>query len=110
MESFGYIYFGLWGALAVANLYVLFGTKDAKLKRTIFPIFVILAGALVLLFIVLMGFPRHVLYIAFPNVILITILNLKLIKFCDSCGRVVRGEFFIVPKHCHKCGAKLSGG
>jgi len=109
MESFGYIYFGLWGALAATNLYVLFGTKNAKLKRTLFPIFVILSGVLVLLFILLMEFPRHVLYISIPNVILITVLNLKLIKFCDSCGSVVRGEFYSVPKRCQKCGVKLSG-
>ncbi len=109
MESFGYIYFGVWAALAIADLYLLFGTKNAKLKRILFPLLVIFAGVWVLLFIVFLGFPRHVLYIAIPSVILITILNLKLTKFCDACGSVVRGEFFSVPKQCNNCGAKLRG-
>ena len=107
MKSFEFIYFGVWAVLAAVNLYVLYGTKNVKLKRTLFPLLVIMAGGWVLLFLVVLGFSRHVLYIFIPTLILIAILNLRLIKFCDACGSVVKGEFFNVPKQCNNCGAKL---
>lgn len=108
-DSIRYVYFGIWAALVAANLYILFATKNAKLKRTLLPILGALAGVSVLLFLVLADFSREALYLAVPVVILTTILNLRQFKICDSCASLVRGEFFGVPKECHKCGARLNG-
>jgi hypothetical protein len=108
-DSIRYVYFGIWAALMAANLYILFATKNAKAKRMLLPVLGVLAGVSVLLFLVLNDFSRAVLYLAVPVVILISILNLRQFKICDSCASLVRGEFFGVPKECHNCGARLNG-
>lgn len=107
-SSFRYIYFGIWVVLAAANLYLFFGTKNARLKKTMLPILAALAGVMVLLWFVLAGFSRQSLYFALPVVVLLIFLNLRQFKICDDCTSLVRGEFFSAPKQCHKCGANLN--
>jgi hypothetical protein len=108
-DSIRYVYIGIWLTLLAANLFLLFGTKKPKLKRALLPILGGLAVISVLLFLTLADFCREALYLALPVVILITVLNLRQFKICDSCASLVRGDFFSVPKECHKCGAKLTG-
>lgn len=108
MGTLGYIFFGTWAVLGAANLYLLYGTKDVKRKRKLFPLSVTLAGGLMLVFIMLFGFPLQVILVAVPSIILISFLNLKFIKFCDSCGSTVKGSFLNPSEHCHKCGAMLN--
>ncbi len=107
-ESLRYGYYATLVTLAVANLYIVFGSKNAKLKRALIPFVGVVAGVSVLLFLARLGFSSQTLYLATPILILMIVLNLRQFKICGSCANLVRGDFFGVPKACDKCGAKLS--
>ena len=66
-ESIRYICFGIWGVVAAANLFILFGTKNAKLKRPLLPVLGVLAGVSILLFLALADFANKTLYLAVPS-------------------------------------------
>jgi hypothetical protein len=52
----------------------------------------------------LMGGP--ILFIG-PAVAVITLLNLRLVKFCDRCERTIDASNFSVARFCPRCGAEL---
>jgi uncharacterized protein (DUF983 family) len=55
-----------------------------------------------------MHFPAEAFYLAVPAVILISLLNIRATKFCDSCGKMVMNQNVLSPpKYCSKCGAEL---
>ena len=102
------IFFGTWVVLGLVSFYIFFIGKNAELKRKLWPPFVIGTGVLFILFVYLMGFGGEAMYMMVPAVILITILNLRATKFCDSCGKtIINQNFFVKPEFCSKCGAKL---
>lgn len=105
-NSVWYFRLGIWALLVAANLWLLFGTKHAKLKRALLPVLVLAAGSMVVLS-VLANYPRETLYFEVAAMILITVGNLWQFRVCGSCARLVRGEFFDRPKVCDSCGAKL---
>jgi hypothetical protein len=88
-ETIKYVYFGIWGVLAAANLFILFGTKNARLKRALIPVLGVLAGVSIVLFLALANFANQTLYLAVPFVILMIVLNLRQFKICDSCASLV---------------------
>ena len=102
------IYFIILLMLGAVAPYLLFRTKNAKIKRILFPLLVILVGSWVLGFIWFLGFPRKVLFIATVSVALVSFLNWRSFKFCNACGSTVRGESFSTPKQCSSCGAEFS--
>jgi hypothetical protein len=58
-----------------------------------------------------MGFPLEAFYVLAPAVALITFLNLRSVKFCNTCGKTLINQIpFTAPKFCSKCGAKLENG
>jgi hypothetical protein len=93
--------------LLAANVFILFGTKRAKVKKAFIPVLGVLAGVFVLFFLDLSGFSRSTLYLAAPVVIVLIILNLRQFTICHVCANLVRGPFFVAPKDCPNCGAKL---
>lgn len=102
------IFFGTWIVLGVIGGVIFFVGKDAKLKRKLWPPFVIGTSILFIFFVYLMGFGGEVMYIMVPAVILITFLNLRSTKFCDSCGKTVINQNIISKSEfCSKCGSKL---
>jgi NADH pyrophosphatase NudC (nudix superfamily) len=55
-----------------------------------------------------MGVPNEALLFVVPAVALITWLNARAMKFCDSCGGTVYSQNpFAQQKFCSKCGAKF---
>lgn len=103
-----YIYFGLWLVLVAAGLYVLFGSKNAKLKKAMLPALVILAGGMAFLWLVMSGVSQQMRYLLIPIIIIMIVLNLRRFKICANCASLVQGEFFSRPTRCHKCGADLN--
>jgi hypothetical protein len=99
---FAYTFFGAWVLLAIVTFYILFRIKKPLVKRYLFRLLVVVASALVPLFILLMEFPRRVFYIALPGAIAIGILNIAFTKFCNTCGAVYRGALD-EPASCPKC-------
>jgi hypothetical protein len=102
------IFFAVWVALAVVSTAFFFLSRNASLKRKIWPPFAVGIGVLFLGFVWLMGSPSD-LYITAPVVALITVLNvLRGLQFCDSCGKTLLNRNpFSKPAFCSKCGAKL---
>lgn len=102
------IFFGTWVVLGIVSFVIFFVCKDARLKRRVWKPFVIGTGALFIGFVYLMGFGGEALYIMVPAVILISFLNIRSTKFCDSCGKTnINQNFLVKPEFCSRCGDKL---
>ncbi len=102
------IFVGVWIVLGAASFVIFFLGEDAQLKRKLWPPFVIGSGILFLLFGYILGFRGEALYFMVPAVAVITGINLKSTKFCDSCGKTAFTQsLFSAPKFCAKCGAKF---
>jgi len=103
------IFFGVWILLGLASAAFFFLSKDAALKRKVWPPFTIATALLFLGFVWAMGFASNVFIIMVPALTLITFLNLRSVKFCDSCGKTNMSQNPISPpEYCSKCGAQLS--
>jgi hypothetical protein len=106
------IFLGVWIVLGVFSVAFFFFNQNAALKRKVHQPFVIGIGVLFVGFVVLMGFPLDTFFffVMVPAVALITFLNLRNTKFCDSCGKTLISQNpFARPKFCSKCGANLEG-
>lgn len=102
------IFFGTWAVLAIISFAILFLVNNAQLKRKLWSPLVMGAGLIFIAFTYAMGFDGPALYIMAPTVILITYLNLRSTKFCDSCGKtMINQNFWVKPEFCSKCGEKL---
>jgi membrane protein CcdC involved in cytochrome C biogenesis len=101
------IFFGVWVVLGIFSASFFFLNGNAALKRKVWPPFVVGTGLLFLFFIWLMGMQSEILFAA-PFVIIITLINIKSVKFCSSCGKTIMNHNpFAPPKYCSKCGAAL---
>lgn len=101
-------FMGTWAVLGVISSWLFFLSKNISLKKRLLPIFNIGTGILFVGFVFLMtGQPRIMLFVI-PAVIVISILNHRMIRVCDSCGRTVTNNvWFSKMEFCSKCGAKL---
>jgi hypothetical protein len=100
----------LWVALVAAGIYLFYVSKDVRFKRRYLPRYIVLIGALCIYSTVRAGFPLEMMYFIVPAVALVTFLNIRALKFCDSCGRtIVNRTVFTETEYCPKCGAKLNG-
>ncbi len=103
------IFVGVWVILAITGFLLFFVSKNAKLKRNAWPPFVIGTGVLFALFVYLMGFPVDTFVVVGPVIILIMVLNLRSVKFCDECGKTIMNQNpFARREFCSKCGSKLN--
>ena len=90
------IFICTWVAYAIISWRIFSVSKNATLKRNLFPLFNIGNGILFLTFIYLLGFVIYPLIVV--GVILIVISNYKQTKFCDSCGiTVINYRVFLKP-------------
>jgi hypothetical protein len=100
------VFFAVWVLLGLFSAGFFFINRNADLKRRVWPWFVIGVGVLFLGFVGFSG-GYQILYFAGPAVALITIMNLRRVKFCDSCGKTIFQAFLSAPKFCSYCGAQL---
>ena len=105
------IFFGVWIVLGLFSAGLFFLNNNAALKRKVFPPLVIGVGVLFLGFVVWAGAAVTVAAGATLLVALITVLNLKSIKFCSGCGAYFF-HFGRVSKdsYCMKCGRNHKEG
>jgi hypothetical protein len=104
------IFFGVWIVLGISSAAFFFLNRNAALKRKVFPPFVIFIGVLFLTFGGLMGFAREPFFflLMVPFVALITFVNIRNTRFCDTCGKTLISQNpFLRPKFCSSCGADL---
>jgi hypothetical protein len=102
------IFFGVWIVLGLVSGGFFIVSKNAPLKRKVWPPFTIATGLLFIGFSLAMGLPAQMLYVVVPGVALVTVLNLRAAQFCNSCGAtIMSGNLASKPAFCSKCGAKL---
>jgi len=107
-----FLLFGLV-MLAIASAYAFFLiSRNAKLKRRLWPAYAIGGPILILAFFWLMGLPNELLYVATAVFALGALISLRAVKFCDACGATVdnlwRAAWLLPPaRFCPKCGASL---
>ena len=98
----------IWIVLGIVSFLLFFVSNNAKLKKKLYAPFTIGAGLLFILFLYLIVPQPAVLIVAIPMVILITVMNLKTIKFCSQCGKtIMQKSVFSKAKHCPKCGVEM---
>jgi len=109
-------FIGTWFVLGVGGgLFFYLGKTDVALKRKWFPRYVWLVGALFVFFSSTLAVLSSgsfaglgILVFVVPMVILISVLNVKLTKFCDECGGIrINSNWFTPMRFCSKCGAEL---
>jgi hypothetical protein len=102
------VFIVVWAGLGIASSAFFYLSKNASLKRKIWPPASIAASVLFLAFVWTRGIPASEFIFVVPFVALITFINLRVMKFCDACGRTVMNQNpFSLPKYCSKCGAAL---
>ena len=102
------IFVGVWIVLGIVNVWLFYFDRNVARKKRLVPIFIVSAGVLFAGFVFLItGEPKVMLFVI-PAVAIITLLNLRTIRVCESCGRTLQSAIpFWKPEYCSKCGAKL---
>jgi peptidoglycan/LPS O-acetylase OafA/YrhL len=100
------IFFAVWIFLGIGGVAFFYLNKNVKLKRTLLPICIVSVCIIFVGFIYLMMGSVPFLFLIFIPII--ALLNLKMIRFCESCGAtLISQNVFSPPKYCQKCGAKF---
>ncbi len=104
-----FTFFIVWVILGISSFLFLQFNRNAALKRRIFPGFVVGVGVVFGCFVAYMSRGHlQVLFVAVPMITLITFLNLRKTRFCDSCGRTLYQQpIFSSSQFCPRCGAQL---
>ncbi len=103
------ILMGLFVAFGLAGSIVFLVSKNAAFKKKYFPWYVISIGVIFGLSIIVTGMDFVGLIVFLPAIALITFMNLRMTKFCDSCGKtIINRALFSKVNYCSNCGAKLN--
>jgi hypothetical protein len=102
------VFVGVWGVLCLFSACFFFLSKNATLKRKVWPPFSVAAAILFVGFAWAMDAPPQMFVIIIPAVALVTLLNLRAMKFCDACGKTTMSQNLMSPpQFCSKCGARF---
>ena len=100
----------IWIAYGLLGLPLAF-SKNLELKRRFMKPHIIGAGVLFVVGPLLAGFPFSMVLIMAPVVTVITVINLRRVRYCNRCGATVFGfKPFASTKFCASCGAPLGDG
>lgn len=107
-----FAFFVVWAILGISSFLFFHLNRDAKTKKKIFPFFVIGVGIIFSTFVAWSSdWAPFVLFFFIPAVGLITFLNLRTTKFCESCGRTLYKQSLLdPPRFCPHCGNQLEAG
>lgn len=87
------VFLVVWIIIGVVSTAFFYGSKNAALKRKIYPVLVIGASALFGFFaLTRLDFSRSFSWFFMMVLVAITVINLKCIKFCLACGATNRSE------------------
>lgn len=99
---------GVWIGLGILSFWFFQFSKNVKLKKRFLPIFIVGTGVLFTGFVLFMSGKPEIMLIVIPAVAIISFLNLRMIRVCESCGRTIYNTMvFFKMEYCSKCGAKL---
>jgi len=103
------IFIGTWVALAIVSFVVFFtAIFSGALKNRLWPIFIVGTGVLFVSFSWLADGAKPLPFFVIPIVVLITVANVRSVRFCPSCSAFQRSNrFFSAPRFCQNCGHDL---
>lgn len=108
LQNLFQLFFGIWIILGIISFVIFVASKNAQLKRMLWPHFIIITALLLIGFAVLLGFRGNTLFVMIPVVVLVSYMNIRAVRFCDACGKTVFSQNPLQkPKYCSDCGAKL---
>ena len=94
-------------ALGLASMAFFFLSKNASLKRWLWPRFSAAFGVFVVGGLWLTA--PHLTWPLYLFLVVVMLLNFRGMKFCDSCGKTVQSSNpFSPPKYCSKCGGRVA--
>ena len=100
----------VWVCLGLGSFLFFHFNRNTALKRQVWPVFIIAIGLMFGGFVYLMMGRQQpqVLYLMGPAIFLISFLNIRTTRFCDSCGKTLyRQPIFTRTQFCPHCGAQL---
>jgi len=101
-------FFATWIVLGIAGAWFVYFDRNVARKKRLLPVFIVGSGALFVIFAFLMSGSMRILAFMVPAVVLISFLNLRMIRVCSACGRTIQsGMWFTRAEYCSKCGARL---
>jgi hypothetical protein len=103
-------FMAVWLVLGVSSFLFFYLNRNAALQRSIWPTFIVGIGIIFAGFLYFMVGRQQpqILYVAVPAIILISFLNLRTTRFCDSCGKTLyRQPILSRIRFCPYCGAEL---
>ena len=108
-QALFFVFIAVWAVLGIGGAMFFTRSRDAALKRRLYPVFLIGAALVFAGFVIAVTKGAGIgPVLMIPILIVIVALNLRQTKFCDACGRTVRGSSpTALPKFCLHCGAPL---
>ncbi len=103
------IFMVFWLTLGLVSFLFFHFNRNVKVKKIIFPVFVVIVGIIFGSFVGFMSdFSPQTLLFMIPAVVVITILNIRNTQFCNNCGKTNYSKSaYSKPKFCSSCGANL---
>ena len=104
------VFMVVWVCLGLGSFLFFHFNRNTALKRQVWPVFIIAIGLMFGGFVYLMMGRQQpqVLYLMGPAIFLISFLNIRTTRFCDSCGKTLyRQPIFTRTQFCPHCGAQL---
>ena len=100
-------FFALWVTIGIIAAVFFMRPGNGELKSRVYPVFTIGTAILFAAFVLFMSMGSSMPLFMIPVLVLIVALNLRGVRFCRSCGRMIRSSSFQRPKFCDACGASL---
>ena len=100
----------IWGLLQIGSDLFFRFSRNAPLKRRIWPVLTVASGIIFGAFgFYLQGRQQpQILFVMVPAIILITALNIRTPRWCDACGKTLtRQPISSQTQFCPHCGAEL---
>jgi hypothetical protein len=96
-----------WAALGIGGAVLLGQLRSPQVKRVLWRVLTGLGAVIFLSSIWLLdGSIKNLMFMG-PPVVLILLLNIWLVRVCDSCAAIVHPRYLLPPNFCPKCGAPL---
>ena len=101
-------FFAVWVTIGVAAFVFFRRSGDVELKRRIYPAYVIGSAILLAAFVLYTASHWTVPLAMLPLLAVIVLINLRSVRFCGACGRMMQGRTpFERPNFCSNCGETL---
>jgi len=107
-DYFGFVIF--WVILGLSSFLFFHFSRNTALKRKLFPVFTILMGVIfgVFIYCTTARVEPRILYFMVPAIVLLSVVNIRKTRFCDSCGKTLYQQPIFGPTQlCRHCGGKI---